>query len=122
MDVQRARSTDKWGEAAFGGFQMVPDLLLKKQVELGLSATDMLVLLNITMHWWYAEQRPFPRVSTVAERMGVDPRTVQRSMRKLVDLGLLDKVTEVTDEGEQRVVCDYDLLPNNLYCHEYVLA
>ena len=54
------RSVEKWGEAGKGGFQLLPDILFKKQVELGLSPTDMLVLMNLTMHWWYAHQRPFP--------------------------------------------------------------
>ena len=60
------RSVEKWGEAGKGGFQLLPDILFKKQVELGLSPTDMLVLMNLTMHWWYAHQRPFPPTSTIA--------------------------------------------------------
>lgn len=108
------RTQNKWQHAAHSGFQMVPDILLKKQVELGLSATDMLVLMNITMHWWYAEQRPFPRTTTIARRMGVDERTVQRSMRKLIGLGLLEKEKEVTFSGTQRDVCDLSGLVERL--------
>lgn len=107
MMIDTERSVGKWNEAAKGGFQIVPDILFKKQVELGLSATDMLVLMNVTMHWWYPDQRPFPRVTTIADRMGVDARTVQRSMRKLVDLDLMKRMTETTEEGEERVVCDF---------------
>lgn len=100
------RSVEKWGEAAIGGFQIMPDILLKKQVELGLSAMDMMVLLNITMHWWYAQQRPFPRVSTISARIGVDDRTVQRSLRKLTDLGLMTRTTDKAPDGSDRTVCD----------------
>jgi predicted transcriptional regulator len=100
------RSVEKWGEAAVGGFQLLPDILLKRQVELGLSATDMLVLINVTMHWWYTDQRPFPRVKTISTRMGIDERTVQRSLRKMVDLGLLRRVTEKGTDGKDRSVCD----------------
>jgi len=43
------RAVEKWEDAAEAGFQTLPDILLRKQVELGLSPTDMLVLINITM-------------------------------------------------------------------------
>jgi predicted transcriptional regulator len=114
------RSVEKWGEAARGGFQTLPDILLKKQVELGLSAMDMMVLINITMHWWYANQRPFPRTGTIATRMGVDQRTVQRSLRKLTELGLVKRVTETTTDGTERVVCDLSGLTAQL--EKYVVA
>ena len=108
------RAMEKWGDAAIAGFQVLPDILLKKQVELGLSATDMLVLLNLTLHWWYREQRPFPRTSTIAARMGVEPRTVQRSLRKMVDMGLLERVEEEDEAGEKRQVIDLTALVEKL--------
>lgn len=114
------RSVEKWGEAGKGGFQLLPDILFKKQVELGLSPTDMLVLMNLTMHWWYAHQRPFPRTSTIAARMGVETRTVQRSLKKLTDLGLLTRVAEKDDAGEERIVCDLSGLVGRL--EQYVLG
>jgi hypothetical protein len=81
----------KWGEAARGGFQAVPDVLFKNQNELGISATDMVVLLNILMHWWYRELKPYPRVTTIARRMGSTVRTVQRSIQTLEEKGLLTR-------------------------------
>ena len=104
----------KWQEAGKAGFQVLPDMLLKKQGELGLSANDVLVLLNLTMHWWFAEQRPFPRTTTIAKRMGVDIRTVQRSMKNLIDLGLVKKVTETPPNGAERQVCDLSGLVRRL--------
>lgn len=89
----------KYGEASRGGFQAVPDILLKKQDALGLSATELVVLLNILMHWWYPAQKPFPRSSTIAQRMGISPRTVQRAIQRIEDdLGLLSKIQGA--EGE----------------------
>lgn len=95
-------------------FQLLPDILLKKQIELGLTATDMLVLLNVTLHWWYADKRPFPRTSTIAARMGIEPRTVQRTLRKLSDLGLMKRVIETAEDGTQRLVCDLSGLGSRL--------
>lgn len=100
------RVVEKWGAAGHAGFQLVPDLLLKNQAKLGLSPTDLVVLLNITMHWWYAGQRPFPRTSIIAKRMDVQTRTVQRSVERLRQLGLLQKVKETLSDGGEREVCD----------------
>lgn len=88
---------EKYGEAAVAGFQAVPDLLLKNQGKLGLTPTDMVVLLNILMHWWYPEQKPFPRSTTIAQRIGVTARTVQRSISNLEANGLL--VRETSADG-----------------------
>ena len=79
----------KYGEAALGGFQVVPDLLLKNQAQLKLSPTDMIVLLNVLMHWWYPDQKPFPRSRSISKRIGVSPRTVQRAIQHLEDQRLL---------------------------------
>lgn len=84
----------KYGEASIAGFQVVPDLLLKHQAALGLSPTDLVVLLNILMHWWYPRQKPFPRSTTISTRMGVSPRTVQRSISRLEMIGLLVRLKE----------------------------
>ena len=83
---------EKWGEAAKAGFLMVPDVLLKNQAALGLNPTEMVVVLNICMHWWYAERLPFPRTSTIARRMKMERRTIQRALRSLQDRGLILKV------------------------------
>jgi Predicted transcriptional regulator len=80
-----------------GGFQAVPDILLKQQGAMGLSATDLVVLLNILMYWWYVEQKPYPRPTTIAKRMDVNVRTVQRSLQRMEELGLI--VRSKTPEG-----------------------
>jgi DNA-binding MarR family transcriptional regulator len=108
------RAADKWREAAKAGFQLLPDLLLRHQADLGLTATDLVVLINLTMHWWYSDQRPFPRSSTIARRMGIDRRTVQRSLAKLSEEGLVEKVTENLADGRERQVCDLTGLQRRL--------
>ncbi|SEB02351.1 helix-turn-helix domain-containing protein [Rubrimonas cliftonensis] len=100
----------KFREAVVGGFQAVPDILLKQQDQLGLTPTDMLVLLNITMHWWYPQQKPFPRATTIARRMGVAQRTVQRSIRNLEQLGYLSR----EKDGKGRMVLDPEPLVQRL--------
>jgi hypothetical protein len=82
-------SEEKWGVATRGGFQIVPDILLKSQAALNINTTEMVVLLNVLMHWWYREQKPFPRPTTIARRMGATVRTVQRALTNLQESGLL---------------------------------
>jgi hypothetical protein len=103
----------KWGPAADAGFQLIPDVLLKNQSNLRLTALELVVLLNLTMHWWYPAQKPFPRSTTIAERMGVDVRTVQRALKQLAELGLIQRVAVQTDTGEGTVI-DLDGLVNQL--------
>src|SRR6201999_3172956 len=56
---------DKWGTASVAGFQLVPDVLLVKQQQLGLDALDVLVLLNITSFWWFRDRPPFLRTNVI---------------------------------------------------------
>lgn len=92
----------KWGEAARAGFQAIPDLLFKHQDTLNLTPTELVVLLNVLMHWWYRDQKPFPRPTTIARRMGSTVRTVQRAIAKLEGAGLLIR----KPDGQKRMILD----------------
>ncbi len=89
----------KWGEAARAGFQPVPDALFVKQQELGLDSTDMLVVLNLTSYWWFKDRPPFARTNVIADRMGVTPRTVQRSLKKLEKKGYIHREQYEIEDG-----------------------
>lgn len=100
--VPRSPALAKWGGAVShgeNGFQIVPNLLLRKQAVLGLNTTDLVVLLNITMHWWGPDDHPFPRPSAIARRMGVGVRTVERSITKLRNKELLDRLPRQRSVG-----------------------
>jgi hypothetical protein len=96
-------SRRKWGEsvtsARNGGFQIVPNLLLRKQDQLGLSPQELVVLLNITMHWWEPENWPHPRANAIAVRMGISPRSVERHIERLQLLGLVEWLPRESGEG-----------------------
>ena len=51
-----SQATAKWGQALDAGYQILPDALIRGQSLLQLSATDLVVLVNITQAWWYAER------------------------------------------------------------------
>lgn len=91
---------EKWQGAVTeaSGFVAIPMSLLRLQTKLKLTATDMVVLVNLLAHWWDPSRAVFPRSTTIAKRMGVAKRTVQRSTSKMVRAGLIEKkLTEVGD-------------------------
>jgi predicted transcriptional regulator len=89
---------EKWQGAVNegSGFVAVPMSLLRLQSRYNLNPTDMLVLINLLAHWWDPTKPVFPRSTTIAKRMGVDLRTVQRATHKMVKAGLIerDKLTD----------------------------
>lgn len=93
----------KWSVVLMAGFQLLPDTLLKNQARLGLSPTDLGVLLNVLSHWWYKDQLPYPKSSTIARRMGVTPRTVQRSLQRLERRGFLRREKGATKTEPARL-------------------
>lgn len=88
----RTRVRAKWGIASDLGYLIVPYLLLLHQAKLGISSEEMNVLINILAHWHSAERNPFPHSITIAKRMGVSMRTVNRSIKGLKDKKLIEKL------------------------------
>ena len=81
-----------------GGFFQVPNSLIKahgKQIgPLGIA-----VYSAILMHD-YGNDRCWPSQSTIAEHLGCDRKTVNRTISKLVDAGLLELDPRFTDKGQ----------------------
>jgi DNA-binding transcriptional ArsR family regulator len=103
-------NTEKWGEALAGGFVVIPSALLRYQSELKLDNGEMLVLMNLFMHWWKANDLPFPHTSTLAKRMGVTRRTVQRHVESLERKELIRRVWDTQPNPAARLKsARYDL-------------
>lgn len=93
LPLSYSRGSAKWGSAVSSGrngYQVLPDILLRSQRQLDLDATDVLVLINITLHWWEPERWPHPRPGAIAKRMGVTVRTVERHILRLCERGLVE--------------------------------
>lgn len=90
--LEPGRVAARFGEEiAKSGFQPLPDVLLFHQGDLGVRSEDLNVLLNILAHWYVPERMPYPHPNTIAKRMGVSLRTVQRSITRLRKLGMIGK-------------------------------
>ncbi len=116
MSQQTQKTTDwavhaRWGSGVTGGqtgFVPVPDVLIRNQQRLGLSPTEMVVLLNILVHWWRADKLPHPRPSVIAKRIGVTTRTVERAISSMEEKGLMQRL-EREKTAEQPAVRRFDL-------------
>lgn len=88
-----SRIKDKWQGAVTqgSGFVAIPMVLLRMQAKYGLSQTHMMVLINLLAHWWEPNRGVYPRSTTIAARLGVTTRTVQRATEKLEEMGLIER-------------------------------
>lgn len=84
------------------GWTAIPNIILEKQSVLGLKPTDVNVTLQILKHWWEAGSHPYPSVGTIAKAIGVQPRTVQRSVERMEALGLLQREARYYSQGGQK--------------------
>lgn len=98
----------KWGSALDAGFQVIPNVLLRAQSRLNLDAVDVVILLNLNLHWWQKESLPYPPPALIARRMGVSRRTVERRIFRLQKDGWLKRLPAV-GEGEEQKIRRYDL-------------
>jgi predicted transcriptional regulator len=81
------------------GWLAVPSVLLQRQNAFGLDSLDLNILLQIADHWWEPDNHPYPSKNTIALRIGVDPRTVQRRITRLVKDGLMERNERRADHG-----------------------
>ncbi|WP_443969589.1 helix-turn-helix domain-containing protein [Sphingobium sp. CR28] len=106
LEAVKATVKEKWQGAvtAGSGFVAVPVALLKLQSKYDLTPTELLVLINLLAHWWEPDRPVYPRSTTIAKRMDVQTRTVQRALAKLEKRGLLERATQ--DDGRRVFLFD----------------
>ena len=94
----------KWGIAGRAGYQLVPNVLLRAQKHLEIDAVDVVILLNLSLHWWGPFNPPFPSPARISERMGVSRRTVERRLETLEKRGFLKRLPPTAPaEGKPKV-------------------
>ncbi len=65
------------------GWTAFPSIILEKQHSLGIDALDVNIILYLATYWWEADNKPHPAKGTIAETLGVTPRTIQRRIAAL---------------------------------------
>ena len=83
----------KWGATTHKqGWTYVPNILLEHQSELGITSSELNVIMTVMKHWWERDSLPWPSVKKVAECIGCDRSTVQRHIRNLEKRGLIRRI------------------------------
>ena len=97
----KLRSEKKWGVDVMAvGFCILPSLLFRAQHRLGLKSTHLAVILQLADFWWYDDKLPFPKKQTIAERVGLKEKQVQRLVRDLQQRGYLKRIERKTPHGQ----------------------
>lgn len=105
----KKESEKKWGKAVMGhGYCIFPSILLQAQGRLGVSAQEMVVLLQLAEHWWKAASKVYPSKDVIAQRVGLSAKQVQRHIRRLEELKLVQR-KERYRSGGSRTTNEYDL-------------
>lgn len=96
------KSERKWGKAVMKhGFSIIPSLILRAQERLGLSPSQLAVLLQVLDHWWDREKLPFPGKAELARRLNLSPRQVGRYLTELHDAGYIRRIARHQKHGGQ---------------------
>ncbi len=80
----------KWSKTLMdAGWTAFPTVIIERQKALGLDATDVNIILHLASYWWTSDNKPHPSKKTIAEALGVTPRTVQRHIAAMEKAGFI---------------------------------
>ena len=81
---------EKWSKTLMdAGWIAFPSVFIERQKALGLDSLDINILLHLSMYWWTKDNKPHPSKKTIAEAVGVTPRTVQRRIAAMEKVGFI---------------------------------
>lgn len=103
---------ERWGEKALSmGWTAIPASLFFLQNTLSISPIAFNVLMNLITHWWKTSEWPHPSQESIAIRMNVSVRTIQRGLSELEKKGLINKIKTSRDHPKYMGRNRYDLSP-----------
>ena len=112
MTENKNQLEKKWGNEALSmGWVSFPSSLLFLQSRFELSAMGLNVLLNLIMHWWDPNSPPYPSQESIAKRIGVSKRTVQRAIDELEKIGLIEKEATFKEHPKYKGRNKYNVMP-----------
>lgn len=92
----------KWGKKVIAcGYTAVPSVLIRGQQRLGLTPVQLNVLLQLLDHWWRRDSLPFPSKKTIASRLDMDPRYIQKVIAQLEQAGFIRRIARTTRFGDR---------------------
>ncbi|HGM7139078.1 TPA: helix-turn-helix domain-containing protein, partial [Serratia marcescens] len=101
-----------WGQNILtSGWTTIPNLLLKSQSKLGLSNSELVLVIHLISFIHQPFSRVFPSIELLSKRMDQDRRTIQRTMKRLEDKGIVRKKVRSTGKVDVGMTNVYDLDP-----------
>ena len=86
-----AAGNKKWTKGVFQhGHAQIPKLLIRNAAKLGIKPAQQIVLIHLLERWWFADQPPVVKKETLARQIGIQARQVQRHIKTLRELGLIE--------------------------------
>ena len=105
----RKASEKKFGKPVMDvGYCITPSLLMKAQARIGLNPVQFNIVMHLFDQWWSVERRPWPSKATLAERMGMGERQIQRQIAEMEGVGLIQRIGR-TSPGKGKTSNEYDL-------------
>jgi hypothetical protein len=103
-------SEEKWGAKVMAlGFSVVPSLIFRAQRRLGLSPTQLAVLLQLADFWWDPARKPYPSKERLSNRLNLGPRQVQRVIAQLEKARLVKRIERRHHVSGGKLTNIYDL-------------
>ena len=96
--------TRRWGaNVADHGYTMVPSVFFALQAELALTSQQAMVLLHLLDRWWLSGSGfPWPSKKSLANRLSLSQRQVQRILTDLENEGLIKRLSRHYESGGQK--------------------
>ncbi|MDQ6645268.1 MAG: helix-turn-helix domain-containing protein, partial [Chloroflexota bacterium] len=96
------------------GHTAVPNLVLNYYSRLGITPAEMLFIIHVWQFWW-TEKNPYPAITTIAKRMDMVKRQVQKYAKSLKEKEYIEdadiRLLRVNDrylDGRGQVSSEYD--------------
>lgn len=90
----------RWGkDLVSAGWTAIPNVLFECSQQLELKHLDVVIIVHLAGYWWHAGNDPFPTKDTLANKIGVTPRTIQRSIAELEKKGYITRHARTSNLG-----------------------
>ena len=91
-EAQLRMNERKWTKPLMAArFTVVPYVVLDRQDAIGLTPVEVNVLMLLANHWWQADNLPDPSKRSLAKRLGVSEKTIQRAVKRLEDVRFIKR-------------------------------
>jgi predicted transcriptional regulator len=110
-DAEKLRVNEqKWTKTLMeAGWTLLPNVIVERQKALGLDPLDVNILMHLASYWWTPDNRPHPSKGTIADAIGVDPRTVQKRIAAMEAAGfIMREERRIPGQGSKSNIYHFD--------------